>query len=188
MKTIELLLLDTIENLGIIGDVVKVKPGYARNYLLPHGLAEAPTQEKIDELAARRKEVEAELKQLRSEQEVMIEKLEAHELTLERSANEQGALFGGVTQHDIAEGLRAEGFEIEDRHIRIGERINRLDTYMIPVQVAKDLKAEIKLWVVSDKPIEVQEEKGDEGEQEDQPAKREKEFHSPVNAIDGVEE
>jgi large subunit ribosomal protein L9 len=191
MKTIELLLLDTIENLGIIGDVVKVKPGYARNYLLPHGLAEAPTQEKIDELAARRKEVEQELKQLRTEQEKLIETLADHEITLERAANEQGALFGGVTQHDIAEALRAEGHAVEDRHIRIGERINRLDTYMIPVQLAKDLKTEIKLWVVSDKPLEVEEDaaegEGDgEAEAEAKPAKRE--FYSPVNAIDGVDE
>ncbi|MEM9415263.1 MAG: 50S ribosomal protein L9 [Planctomycetota bacterium] len=190
MKTIELLLLDTIENLGIIGDVVKVKPGYARNYLLPHGLADVPSEEKIQELAARRAEVEAELKKLRAEQETMIEKLETYELTLERAANEQGALFGGVTQHDIAEALRAEGYAVEDRHIRIGERINRLDTYTIPVQVAKDLKAEIKLWVVSDKPMEVEEENDEaEGEAADeQPAKREREFNSPVNAIDGVDE
>ncbi|MFI4859936.1 MAG: 50S ribosomal protein L9 [Phycisphaerales bacterium JB063] len=189
MKTIELLLLDTIENLGIIGDVVKVKPGYARNYLLPHGLADIPSEEKIQELAARRAEVEAELKKLRSEQEVMIQKLEEFELTLERAANEQGALFGGVTQHDIAEGLRAEGFAVEDRHIRIGERINRLDTYTIPVQVAKDLKTEIKLWVVSDKPMEAEEEDGGSDEQaEEQPAKREREYNSPVNAIDGVDE
>ena len=188
MKQIELLLLDTIENLGIVGDVVKVKPGYARNYLLPHGLAEAPTQEKIEELAARRAQVEAELKKLRSEQEAMIEKLAEFELTLERSANEQGALFGGVTQHDIAEALRGEGYAIEDRHIRVGERINRLDTYQVPVQLSKELRTEIKLWVVSDKPIEAEEDAQAEASDEAQPAKREREFHSPVNAIDGVDE
>ena len=154
MKQIELLLLETIDNLGIVGDVVKVKPGYARNYLLPHGLAEAPSEEKIKELSARRAEVEAELKQLRSEQEALIEKLAAVELTLERSSNESGLLFGGVSQHDISEALKAEGFAVEDRHVRIGEKINRLDTYDIPIQVSKELKCEIKLWVVSDKPQE----------------------------------
>ncbi|MEM6504435.1 MAG: 50S ribosomal protein L9, partial [Planctomycetota bacterium] len=156
---------------GIVGDVVKVKPGYARNYLLPHGLAEAPTEEKIQELAARRAEVEAELKKLRSEQEALIDKLEAVELTLERSANEQGLLFGGVSQHDIAEALQAEGFAVEDRHIRIGEKINRLDTYDIPIQLAKDLKTEIKLWVVSDKPLETEEEaaEGEGGETAEAP-------------------
>jgi len=166
MKQIELLLLDTVDNLGIVGDVVKVKPGYARNYLVPHGLAEAPTQEKIQELAARRAEVEAEMKKLRGEQEQLIEKLAAVELTLERSANESGLLFGGVSQHDIAEALQAEGFEVEDRHVRIGEKINRLDTYDIPIQLAKDLKCEIKLWVVSDKPMEIEQEpaEGEEGD------------------------
>lgn len=166
MKQIELLLLETIDNLGIVGDVVKVKPGYARNYLLPHGLAESPTDEKIQELSARRAEVEAELKQLRGEQEALIEKLTEVELTLERSANEQGLLFGGVSQHDIAEALQAEGHAVEDRHVRIGEKINRLDTYDIPIQLAKDLKCEIKLWVVSDKPMEIEEEAPAEGEED----------------------
>ena len=165
MKQIELLLLDTIENLGIVGDVVKVKLGYARNYLLPHGLAEAPTEEKIKELASRRAEVEAELKKLRGEQETLLAKLADYELTLERSANEQGILFGGVSQHDISEALQAEGFAVEDRHVRIGEKINRLDTYHIPIQLAKDLKCEIKLWVVSDKPLETEEEAPAEGEE-----------------------
>jgi large subunit ribosomal protein L9 len=168
MKQIELLLLDTIENLGIVGDVVKVKPGYARNYLLPHGLAEPPTEEKIQELSARRAEVEAELKKLRGEQEALLEKLADYELTLERSANEQGILFGGVSQHDISEALQAEGFAVEDRHVRIGEKINRLDTYHIPIQLAKDLKCEIKLWVVSDKPLEELEDESAEGEEGEQ--------------------
>lgn len=156
-KQIELLLLDTIENLGIVGDVVKVKPGYARNYLLPHGLAEPPTEEKIAELAARRAEVAEELKKIRTEQESLLDKITDYELTLERSANEQGILFGGVSQHDISEALQAEGFDVKDSHVRIGEKINRLDTYHIPIQLAKDLKCEIKLWVVSDTPLEIEE-------------------------------
>ncbi len=171
MKQIELLLLETIENLGIIGDVVKVKPGYARNYLLPHGYAEAPTQDKIKELAARRAEVEAELKKLRAEQESVIGRLANFELTLERSANEAGILFGGVSQHDIAQALKAEGFDIEDRHVRIGEKISRLDTYHIPIALAKDLKCEIKLWVVSDKSMQVEEAPA-EAEEDTQPAKK----------------
>jgi large subunit ribosomal protein L9 len=154
MKTIELLLLDNVDNLGIIGDVVKVKPGYARNYLLPHGLADAPTPEKVEELAARRAEVQKELELLAKEQQKLIDKLEDYELTIERSANDSGLLYGGVSQHDIAEALVAEGFAIEDRHVRIGEQIKRLDSYDIPIVINKDLKTEIKLWVVSDRPLE----------------------------------
>jgi large subunit ribosomal protein L9 len=166
MKTIELLLLQTVDNLGIIGDVVKVKPGFARNYLLPHGIAVAPSPEKIEELSVQRAEEAARLQKLEKEQRAMVDKLEGFELTLERSANENGVLFGGVSQHDIAEALQAEGFDIEDRHVRIGDSIKRLDAYDIPLVVSRDLKTEIKLWVVSDTPVEAQE---DEAEDADAP-------------------
>ncbi len=165
MKTIELLLLDNVANLGIIGDVVKVKPGYARNYLLPFGLGTKPSAAAIKRLAARRAEVAAEMAVLRKEHEGLIEKINEFEITLERSANEQGVLYGGVTQHEIAEALRAEGFDmIEDRHVRVGEQMKRLDSYQIPVVLDKELKAEVKLWIVSDKPAEELEAEEVEGE------------------------
>ena len=154
MKTIKLLLLDNVANLGIVGDVVSVRPGYARNYLLPHGLASTPTPGAIAKLAQRRAEVEKELAALRTTQEALIQKLEGYELTLERSANEQGILYGGVSQHEIAVALTEAGFAIEDRFVRIGDQIRRLDSYDIPVVIDKELKTEIKLWIVSDKPAE----------------------------------
>jgi large subunit ribosomal protein L9 len=162
MKTIELLLLDNVANLGIIGDVVKVKPGYARNYLLPFGLGTKPSEAAIKRLAARRAEVAAEMAVLRKEHESLIEKINGIEITLERSANEQGVLYGGVTQHEIGEALRAEGFDmIEDRHVRVGQQMKRLDSYQIPVVLDKELKAEVKLWIVSDKPAEELEAEGE---------------------------
>lgn len=154
MKTIELLLTENVDNLGIVGDVVKVRPGYARNFLQPRGLATTPTQGNIKRLAEKRAKVEAEMKLRRGELEAVFEKVKDHELTMQRSANEQGVLFGGVSQHDIAEALRAEGFPIEERMVRIGQQIKRLDTYHVPLVLANDLKTEIKLWVVSDKPAE----------------------------------
>ncbi len=156
MKPVELLLTENVDNLGIVGDVVRVKPGYARNFLLPRRLATTPSPKAIERLAERRRQVEEELRRKRAAQEAMLGKLDGFEITLERSANEQGVLFGGVSQHDIAQVLRAEGFEIEDRAVRVGEQIKRLDSYMIPVQLASDLKTEIKLWVVSDKPMEAE--------------------------------
>ncbi len=153
MKQIELLLLDNVANLGIVGDVVKVKPGYARNYLLPFGLGTKPSEAAIKRLAARREEVAAEMAVVRKQHEGLIEKINEFELTLQRSANEQGVLYGGVTQHEIAQALRDEGFDmIEDRHVRVGDQMKRLDSYQIPVVIDKELKAEIKLWIVSDKP------------------------------------
>ena len=154
MKQIEVLLTENVEDLGIVGDVVKVRPGYARNYLLPHDLATTPTKRNIERLAERRKQVEQEMRQLRAAQESLLERLQDHEITIMRSANEQGVLFGSVSLHDIAELLREEGFAIEDRAVRIGQQIKRLDSYQIPIVLSNDLKTEIKLWVVSDKPAE----------------------------------
>ncbi|MEM7681508.1 MAG: 50S ribosomal protein L9 [Planctomycetota bacterium] len=184
MRNVELLLLDNVDNLGIVGDVVKVRPGYARNYLLPHGLADVPSDEKIAQLAERRKEVEAELKRIAEAQSAAASKLEGHELTLERSANDQGVLFGGVSQHDIAQALRAEGFDIDDRHVRIGMVIKRLDTYDIPIVFTKELKADIKLWVVSDRPMDLDEEaeaaraSGDQADEKP----RDRDFYVPEEA------
>lgn len=165
MKTISLLLTENVDNLGIVGDVVDVRPGYARNFLLPRNLATTPTKGAIKALASRRAEVEKEMKKLRSEREAIFEKLKDHEVTMMRSANDQGILYGGVSQHEIAEALRADGFAIDDRSVRIGEQIKRLDSYHIPIALDNDLKCEIKLWVVSDKPREdLDGEKGAEGE------------------------
>ena len=180
MKNVELLLVENVDNLGIVGDVVKVKPGYARNYLLPFGYATTPSEEKVAELAQRRAEVEAEMKRLAEAQAAMVQKLEGYELTLERSANDQGVLYGGVSQHDIAEALQAEGFDVEDRHVRLGMTIRRLDTYEVPIVINKELRTEIKLWVVSDRPMDLDEEaeaagfgggeEGSDGEAEAKPA------------------
>jgi len=154
MKTIKLLLTDNVDNLGLVGDVVAVKPGHARNYLMPHGLGTAPTQGNIARLAETRKKVELQMTERRKGLEATLEKLTDHEITIMRSANEQGVLFGGVSPHDIAESLRAEGLDIDDRAVRVGDQVKRLDSYMIPIVLATDLHAEIKLWVVSDKPAE----------------------------------
>ena len=154
MKTIQLLLTETIDNLGIVGEVVTVKPGYARNYLIPRSLATSPTPGSIKRLAERRAQVEQERRELHATQQTLIQQLESVELTLERSANNQGVLYGGISQHDIALALQDKGYHVEDRAVRIGEQIKRLDSYQIPIVLDDDLKAQIKLWVVSDKSTE----------------------------------
>jgi large subunit ribosomal protein L9 len=154
MKTIKLLLTETVENLGIVGDVVRVRPGYARNFLVPCGLATEPTEGNVKRLATRRAEAEQQLRQQRAAMESLISRLAGHEVTIRRSANEQGVLFGSVSHRDIAEALRADGFDLDDRAVRVGEPIKRLDSYRITLVLGPDLRTEIKLWVVSDKPAE----------------------------------
>ena len=164
MKTLEVLLTDNVENLGIVGDVVKVKPGYARNYLLPFGLATKPTQGSIARLAQARAEMAAKMNKIREEQQALLAKLEGVEVTIQKSANEQGVLFAGVTALEIAEALQAEDYPVEERSVRPHESIKRLDSYEVAIVLASDLKTTVKLWVVSDKPTEQLNPDDDEGE------------------------
>ncbi|MEQ9459539.1 MAG: 50S ribosomal protein L9 [Phycisphaeraceae bacterium] len=158
MKQVQLLLLESVDNLGLVGDVVKVKAGFARNFLLPRGYAEPPTDEKIAALAEKRAQAQAEQERVRGEQEALIEKLNEFEISIERAANDQGVLFGGVSQHEIAQALRDAGHAVEDRHVRIGTQIKRIDTYHIPIWLNKDLKTEVTLQVLSDRPMDLDEE------------------------------
>ena len=186
-KNVELLLLENVDNLGIVGDVVEVKAGYARNYLVPMQLATVPTDEAKQAVAERRAEVERQLREKREQQEKMIEQLEGFEITLQRSANEQGVLFGSVTQHDIAVALQEEGFAITERDVRIGEPFKRLDSYPIPIKLADDLAAEIKLWIVSDKPIEELGEEADGDSTDEAEATGEMEITSTTDAVETPE-
>ncbi len=164
-KTVDLLLTESVDSLGIVGDVVKVKAGYARNFLIPHGCAVLPTDRAKEALAEKRAKVQAELAQLRTDLEAMIEKLEGFEVTLTQSCNDHGFLYGSVTQHDIAAALNEAGFpQIHDRHVRLGMSIKRIDSYNVPVQVDVDLRTEIKVWVVADRELVFADEGGDQEE------------------------
>ena len=175
MRSVKLLLTTNIDNLGIVGDVVTVKPGYARNFLVPRGMATDPTPGNVQRLAEKRKQVEQEMRQQRADRQALLERLQGCEITIMRSANEQGVLFGGVSQHDIAQTLRDEDYALDDRAVRIGEQIKRLDSYEIPIELESDLRTEIKLWVVSDKPADELEAEGeveaevDEGDAQSRP-------------------
>ncbi len=154
-KGVELLLLDTVEGLGIVGDVVNVRPGYARNFLLPRELATAPSEELISQLAARRAEAERKLAEQRKERETLVSKLDGMEVTLQRSCNDAGLLYGSVTQQDIAEALKAEGMIVRARDVRLSQTIKRIDSYEVTIRPESDLTATIKLWVVADRELDV---------------------------------
>jgi len=153
-KTVELLLLRNVENLGIVGDVVGVRAGYARNYLLPHALAEHPTPEKIEALKEARAKAQAELADLRSRREATIAKLVDRTFTLVRSCNDQGLLYGSITQRDIADALVAEGFEVDMRSVRLAQPFRRIGSYGCLIQFERDLKADIAIEVKADRMLE----------------------------------
>jgi large subunit ribosomal protein L9 len=155
LRKVELLLNRTIENLGIVGDVVKVKPGFARNYLLPHRYAEAPTAEKIEALKGARAAAQAELAKLRSEREAVISRLEGVSIKLIRSVNDQGVLYGAVTQRDISDQLAIDGFGVDMRAVRLHSPIRRIGHYTCIIQLDRDLRSEIGIEVLPDRTLEM---------------------------------
>ena len=150
MATVKLLLKESIKNVGRVGDVVEVSPGYARNYLLPRELAVEPTAANVKKVEARRQEIERMERERREQQERMIGQLQAVEVHLERRVNEQGHLFGSVTATDIAKQLQAQGFNINAEDINLPGRLDRVSDYQVTIKFAEDLKADIKVWVHAD--------------------------------------
>ena len=157
-RSVKLLLTENVDNLGIVGDIVNVRIGYARNYLLPRDLATTPSDEILAELAEKRAKAEKEVAALRKTREELISKLEGLELTLTRACNDMGQLYGSVTQHDIAESLTELGYPIKAREVRLAQTIKRVDTYEVLVKFDTDLEANIKLWVVADRELETERE------------------------------
>src|SRR4051812_42655427 len=150
MATVKLLLKESIKNVGRVGDVVEVSPGYARNYLLPHDLAVHPTPGNVKKIEERRKEIEKQERERREQQAALIKTLEGVEVTLERRANEQGHLFGSVSATDIAKALQGQGYNIEPDDINLPGKLDRIEKYTVQVKFAEDLAVDIKVWVAPD--------------------------------------
>jgi large subunit ribosomal protein L9 len=146
----DVILRQDVEKLGNTGDLVTVKDGYARNYLLPHGLAYAATE-------GNKKRLEAEAKlrvrkagaQLGDARELAV-KLEAVSLTFAMKAGEGDKIFGSVTAADIAERLHAEGFTVDKKTVELLEPIKALGVYKVPVRLHHEVKPEVRVWVVKE--------------------------------------
>jgi large subunit ribosomal protein L9 len=147
----KVLLTQTIERTGIVGEVIDVSSGFARNYLLPKGLAVQPTDGNIKRLEQARKDYEAKQKAVREQKEKLIETLQGVEVTVVRNANDEGHLFGSVSRRDIAEELQKLGHQVDADDVKLDEPLRRVDTYTVHVQLAQDLKADVKVWVVREK-------------------------------------
>ena len=145
----EVILRQAVEKLGQPGDVVKVSPGFARNYLLPRGIAYAATAGNLKRIAQEKARLEAAEDERRGGAQTIATRLESVSLTFSARVGEEGKLFGSVTASDIAEQLHAQGFDmIEKRQIDLHEPIKALGVYRVPVRLHADVKPEIKVWVI----------------------------------------
>ncbi len=144
----DVILRQAIENLGNPGDVVTVKPGYARNFLLPRGLAYEATPGNLKRIAVERQRLEAAENNRRDAARELAKRIEEVSLTFSARVGEEGKLFGSVTAADIAQQLEAQGFSIEKRQIDLHEPIKALGVYRVPIRLHADVRPEIKVWVI----------------------------------------
>ena len=147
----QVILKEKVENLGVLGSVVNVKPGYARNYLVPYGKAVQATEANI---AAFEKQ-KAELQKLEAERltaaKAKAEKISGQVFTIKAAAGDGGKLFGSVGTKEVADVIAAAGVEVEKRHVRMPEGIIRsLGEYELSVHLHSDVDADIKLVVIAE--------------------------------------
>jgi large subunit ribosomal protein L9 len=144
----EVILRQAVENLGKPGDVVKVSNGYARNFLLPHGVAFEATPGNLKRIQQERDRLEAAENERREAAQGLATKLEQVQLTFSARVGDEGKLFGSVTSADVAQQLEAQGFHVEKRQIDLHEPIKALGVYRIPIRLHADVKPEIRVWVI----------------------------------------
>ena len=144
----EVILRQAVDTLGHTGDIVKVSAGYARNFLLPRGIAYEATAGNKKRLEQERARLEAAEGERRGSAQELATKIEQVSLTFSARVGEEGKLFGSVTAADIAQQLEAQGHHIEKRQIDLHEPIKALGVYRVPVRLHADVKPEVRVWVI----------------------------------------
>ena len=146
----QLILVKDVEELGNAGEIVDVKPGFARNYLLPQGIAYRATAANMRKLENERRKLEEAAERTLLTASDLGGKLEGVSVNFKVRAGEEGKLFGSVTSVDIAESLAEQGIEVDRHLIQLHEPIKLLGVYKVPVHLHAAVKPEITVWVVAD--------------------------------------
>ncbi len=144
----KVILNDYVEHLGERGDTVEVKPGYARNYLLPKGLAYLDTEGNRRRFAEEQNRWEELELRRRSAAEKAAQQMDGVELLFERRAGEKDALFGSVTSVDIARALSEKGYEVDRRRVVLAEAIKALGSYQVEVHIHREVRVSVPVHVV----------------------------------------
>ncbi len=150
MANTTILLREDVEALGGRGEIVKVKAGYARNYLLPHGLATLATKGNVKQIEQERSALLKRAAEEKSTAEAQKEQMGVIELAFERKAGEGGTLFGSVTSMDIAEALQAKGYEIDRRKISLRDPIKETGEYTVNVKLHREVVLHVPVKVTAE--------------------------------------
>ncbi len=146
----QVILRQRIETLGDAGEIVDVKPGYGRNYLIPKGLAYEATQANIRRLEAERAAQGRRDTETLNAARQQAATIEAVSLTFHARAGQEGKLFGSITSADIAEKLAEQGIQIDRRSIELDEPIKSLGVHSVPVRLHPQVRPEVKVWVIQE--------------------------------------
>ncbi len=146
----DVILTENVKNLGTIGEVVKVKPGYGRNYLVPQGMAVEASEAKLKELEHHKRQLNRKAEKLSQEAADVKARIEAVECTFVHKASEEGKLFGSVTSMEIAESLAAQGIEIDRRKILLEQPIKELGEHAVDIKLNAGVNAIVKIIVISE--------------------------------------
>jgi large subunit ribosomal protein L9 len=143
----EIILRETIDNLGRAGQVVKVANGYARNYLLPKKLAYLATPGNLKVIESERHSLLRKEAKQKEDAEKLMQMMQNVEVTIRRKVGEQDALYGSVTNSDIADELEKKGFQVEKRKIQMDDHIKTIGEFSVPIRLFKDVTAHVKVKV-----------------------------------------
>lgn len=146
----KVILKEDVQGVGKAGQIINVKDGYARNYLLPKGLALIADEKNLKVLEYQKKKFEEQAKKKRQDAESIAERLGALELIIKAKAGEDQKLFGSITAKDIAEALQKEGFSIDKKQISISEPIKRVGEHEVEVKLLSNISAKLKINVVAE--------------------------------------
>ena len=146
----QVILMKEMENLGDVGDVVDVKPGYARNYLVPRGFAIRATKSNLARIEEEREHLVAAAEREIEKASELASEIEGQSLNFPVRAGEEGKLFGSVSSSDIADALADKGIEIDRRTVQLAEPIKQLGTYKVPIRLSAEVQPEVTVWVVAE--------------------------------------
>ncbi len=146
----EVILAESMHKLGEEGDLVKVRPGYARNYLIPQGMAFPVNSTNANEVAHKRKLVMDRQKKRMKTQQDMARHLSKAEVKIAVKVGEEDKLYGSVTSQHIQEELKKQGFDVDRRKIILEDTIKALGMYTITVRFTAEIQADIKVWVIKE--------------------------------------
>src|SRR5262245_13395928 len=150
--SMRVILTEDVPKLGNAGDVVKVRDGFARNYLMPRGIALLATESRVRDIEHKKRVIEEKVKKELKGHEKVAHQLHKVQLEFTMLAGEEGKLFGSVTSADIHEKLTAAGLEVDKRRIELAEPIKSLGEHKVEIRLHRQVKAEIKVTVVATAP------------------------------------